>query len=486
MKNLSYILFILPVMLIWSNCLSQQVIATAGGSASGTGIELSWTIGEPVTATTFGSGFILTQGFHQGQPAIELLNQQLSFKLGWNIMSANVIPDNQNLKDILQSLIDAGILKKVMDEAGYVIEDYGASNGGWQNFIGNIKSTEGYKINVTSATSFTIGGTTFLFPFNILLKTGWNIISWPSTNEQDGEKVVQLLISEGKLKKVMDEEGKVIEDYGASNGGWQNFIGNFKPGEGYKVNVTTDCILTINENVTKSEKIITQLIPSAHFIPAFQGNGTDHMNINLLHLTESGILEGDEIGVFDGDICVGSVRISNLYASFTSQYSSVSIPVSATDGLESKNGYSDGNPVIIKLFRDGVEYPLTVEPINNSKNVFEKGSSLFAQVGLATGLEGIAKQGLTEVKCYPNPFSDQITINLNLADDAEVSVEVMNQMGQRVKFVSTKQLLNSGVHNLTWNGRNENNAVVSTGIYHLRVTVGESVIHRKIVYTTSE
>jgi hypothetical protein len=83
----------------------QQVIAIAGNSGSGTGIELSWTIGEPVTATTHGSDFYLTQGFHQSQPITAMVNQELSFSAGWNIMSAKVIPGNKNLMDVFQLLI---------------------------------------------------------------------------------------------------------------------------------------------------------------------------------------------------------------------------------------------------------------------------------------------------------------------------------------------------------------------------------------------
>jgi len=64
-------------------------------------------------------------------------------------------------------------------------------------------------------------------------------------NEQDGLEVFQSLIDDGFLNKVMDENGNSIEDFGFA-GGWQNFIGNLKPGKGYRVSVTTNCTLIIN------------------------------------------------------------------------------------------------------------------------------------------------------------------------------------------------------------------------------------------------
>jgi len=77
MKKLGEILCI-PAILLAGNCFSQQVIATAGSTATGAGIELSWTIGEPVTATGMGSDFYLTQGYQQGQPEIQMDNQVIS------------------------------------------------------------------------------------------------------------------------------------------------------------------------------------------------------------------------------------------------------------------------------------------------------------------------------------------------------------------------------------------------------------------------
>lgn len=44
----------------------MQVISSAGGSFSTTGLSVDWTLGEPVIGTGTGTGLILTQGFQQG------------------------------------------------------------------------------------------------------------------------------------------------------------------------------------------------------------------------------------------------------------------------------------------------------------------------------------------------------------------------------------------------------------------------------------
>ena len=50
--------------------LCQQVISSAGTSASGSSVQLSWTVGETMIETFSGNTAIVTQGFHQGKLAI--------------------------------------------------------------------------------------------------------------------------------------------------------------------------------------------------------------------------------------------------------------------------------------------------------------------------------------------------------------------------------------------------------------------------------
>ncbi|KAF0234059.1 MAG: hypothetical protein FD181_3727 [Prolixibacteraceae bacterium] len=73
----------------------------------------------------------------------DIITQEISLKTGWNIFSANVLPEDRNLKNMLQPLIDANYLIKVMDETGKSIENLGIY-GGWVNNIGDIQATEGY------------------------------------------------------------------------------------------------------------------------------------------------------------------------------------------------------------------------------------------------------------------------------------------------------------------------------------------------------
>jgi hypothetical protein len=61
----------------------------------------------------------------------------------------------QDGKALVQPLIDAGKIIKVMDESGKTIENFGMF-GGWKNNIGNFNPGKGYKVNAASSCVLTI------------------------------------------------------------------------------------------------------------------------------------------------------------------------------------------------------------------------------------------------------------------------------------------------------------------------------------------
>jgi hypothetical protein len=370
------------------------------------------------------------------------------------------MPANTDMKSVFQPFIDNESLIKIQDENGNTLEDRGIF-GGWTNTIGEMLPTEGYAIKMSVADSLQICGSTVEFPFAIPLKKGWNIISYPHLVEYNGLNVVQQLIDRDVLIKVQDENGKSIEDYGIF-GGWTNNIGDFIAGEGYKIKVSEDDVLLINSSYPKSNAILSELTPADYYKPAFQGNGLNHMNINLVNLAESGILAGDEIGIFDGNICVGSAKISKMNSS------KISLTASANDGgTELTNGFKNGNDITLKLYRDGKEFPLSLQALNGNIAQFEKNGTLFAYASadLNTGITLPGNE--FEVKLFPNPFQDFITININLSKQENLDVEIYDLNSRRIR-----QLYNgkaNGQITLQWDGNDSAGNKVANGVYVCRI-----------------
>lgn len=72
---------------------------------------------------------------------------------------------------------------------------------------------------------------------------------------------------------------------------------------------------------------------------------------------------------------------------------------------------------------------------------------------------------------YPNPFNTETTITFSLAEEKDVSLEVFNSRGQMVATLVNRKL-SSGNHQVVWNGRDDDNRPLSSGIYLYRIKAG--------------
>ncbi|MFH1276882.1 MAG: FlgD immunoglobulin-like domain containing protein [Candidatus Eisenbacteria bacterium] len=72
----------------------------------------------------------------------------------------------------------------------------------------------------------------------------------------------------------------------------------------------------------------------------------------------------------------------------------------------------------------------------------------------------------------PNPFNPVTEIRFDLSNRVPVSLEVYNVSGQRVRTLSSGAL-SAGSHAVTWDGRDDGGASVSSGVYFYRLQAGE-------------
>lgn len=83
---------------------------------------------------------------------------------------------------------------------------------------------------------------------------------------------------------------------------------------------------------------------------------------------------------------------------------------------------------------------------------------------------------------YPNPFNPNTTISFVLPEPAHVQVQIFDLNGREVKQL-VDRVCNAGVHSVVWNGTDEAQQKVSSGIYICRLNSGEVVLHRKLILT---
>jgi len=81
---------------------------------------------------------------------------------------------------------------------------------------------------------------------------------------------------------------------------------------------------------------------------------------------------------------------------------------------------------------------------------------------------------------YPNPFNPETTILYELPRASQVEVVIFNLLGEKVR-VLLNQPQQAGQHRLLWNGRDENEKSVPSGVYFYRLQAGEFVQTRKMI-----
>ncbi len=80
---------------------------------------------------------------------------------------------------------------------------------------------------------------------------------------------------------------------------------------------------------------------------------------------------------------------------------------------------------------------------------------------------------------YPNPSSGAMTIAFDLADPSEVRLAVYDVMGRKVATL-IEQSMQSGIHEVRWDGRTSNGQPVASGVYFYRLEAGPQVRTERI------
>jgi len=91
--------------------------------------------------------------------------------------------------------------------------------------------------------------------------------------------------------------------------------------------------------------------------------------------------------------------------------------------------------------------------------------------------EVTVKSSLTN---FPNPFNPVTEISYSLDSESDVVLDIFNVKGQKVKtLVNSRQ--EAGEYKFIWNGRDENDLNVSSGVYLSKLNTGKTTISRKMM-----
>ncbi|KPA13517.1 hypothetical protein MHK_006276, partial [Candidatus Magnetomorum sp. HK-1] len=289
---------------------------------------------------------------------ISTVERTFHLQSGWNIVSFNIVPEQADMGTIFQPLINDELLVKIIDEQGQRLI-FNAFSNQWENEIGELSNENGYLVKVKQDIEWLVKGEKLELPQIINLGKGWNIIGWPDEKTQSAFSVVQPLIDEESLIKVIDEKGLRII-YNAFARQWIDEIVDFNPGKGFLVKTSKESILTIDQHQQlkrrqyNSESLRNVTLNSAsHYQPIWDGYPYNSLKLWIVDVDGLVVDENDEIGVFDNGQCVGAAQAQQPI----SFESILKITCSEDDG--SGNGFTVGHDILFKLWDSSEETEIT-------------------------------------------------------------------------------------------------------------------------------
>jgi len=101
--------------------------------------------------------------------------------------------------------------------------------------------------------------------------------------------------------------------------------------------------------------------------------------------------------------------------------------------------------------------------------------AVYREGGVITGVEEKHRTELPPTfslsQNYPNPFNATTQISFNVPRRSHVKITIYNVLGQLVRELADRDY-ERGVHHVRWNGADNVNIPVSSGIYFYRMTAG--------------
>ncbi len=363
---------------------------------------------------------------------------------GWNLVSLNITPQQRNIVELMQPLVDAEALMLVKDGRGRFYNP-----GVGFNSIPDYDPGQGYQIYVVAAAQMAVPGVLVAADTPIALTAGWNMTAYYPRDPIDAEIALSglgesLLIA----KNIMGRFYIPAYDF--------NSLGNLSEGNGYQIKVAGDIELIYNV-AEEGARLANEPRPLEHF-GSVKSTGTNH---SLLLIGDPAMSGWEAVVVDPFEKEVGSGRFD--------QSGRIGLVVWGDNPTTPEfEGLREGDPFIIKLW-DGVsETSAQVKALEGDLEWSPDGVTVAsietADSPVEFGLDG----------AYPNPFNSSTRISFGLPVSSRVTLAVYDLTGREVIRLANGEF-GAGRHSIIWQGGR-----ASSGIYIVRLEADGKVLSRKV------
>ncbi len=368
----------------------------------------------------------------------------LQLELGWNMVSVNLQPDEEDVTVLTRDLVDGDLLLMMKDGFGHFYNPAFNYNDipGW--FV-----EQGYLMKISDACELTLTGMSVLAEDPIDLIEGWQMIGYYPRIPVDAR--VALSGIRENLMIAKDGHGHFyLPDWNFSD------MGNMIEGQGYLVKLAQEdrLVYTLREEEVCSQR----LLPSntERTLPEHPVTGE---NMSLLVLSDEDMT--GEIGVTCQGNLVGSGIIAN---------GKTGIAIWGDDPTTGEfDGALSGQGLSLEYYLDG--------EIHDVDYVSLQGEAVYQSNGLwIVQLENLVQIptefGISDV--YPNPFNRVMRLDFSLPEASEVSIAVYDVNGRLVERLISGRM-EAGRHQTVWEA-----SAASAGLYLVRMEAAGHSDTRKI------
>jgi len=367
------------------------------------------------------------------------IEQRINLAKGWNWVSYNVNSAMFIKPNTLFASMQASSGDQIKKDTAYL--DYSNTAKSWvsgSKFIFDNKSM--YKFYVDKANTLTLTGQKVdVASLEIDVKSGWNWISYPLTNQLlTNEAFIGLAGQNGDLVK-SQHNFAVYDDLL----GWVGSLEFLVPGEGYLLKSAT-------AGSFKYPLVSSLKSEAADVVAEGSHQYSNNMSIIAQVKSDMPIGSNDVISAYAGGILRGTGKAVNVNGS--------------TVFFLTING--DNTP---DVFNFKIQDAITNNMYQIVENmVFEanKVAGTLDSPVILSMAEGQTSFNIIEVSTVsatPNPFAETIRFSLASVNDKLVSIEIYNELNQLMK---TAVQINSSEY--VWDGKSDAGSELTPGVYYAR------------------
>jgi hypothetical protein len=177
---------------------------------------------------------------------------------------------------------------------------------------------------------------------------------------------------------------------------------------------------------------------------------------------------GDEIGVYDGDLCVGAEAVNGEYP----------LEINAWRATASDPGYAPGHAISFRIW--SAAHGDFAATLQHQAGGIAFADGIFSRVSLSAVTQAADEPLLQPGKfalrgAYPNPFNSTVRIDFELPQSAQTTLRIYNMVGQQVATLLDRSLVR-GTHSVVFHGDE-----LSSGLYFARLESAGRVANTKLL-----